>query len=168
MSHNQWGKNNASYKHGLSQSPTYNTWHLMIQRCHNQKAPDYCRYGARGIAVCKRWRKNFMDFVKDMGIRPAGLTLDRIDNLASYSKKNCRWADRKTQHRNTRQNKMITYRGETRCMSEWCEILKLEYGVTRQRLSNSTWTVEEAFNIPKFSKSGRRPGTKFRGPGKKK
>ena len=78
-------------QHGHYNSPTYKSWSGMIQRCTNQKNLRYRDYGGRGITVCERWR-NFKKFLEDMGERPAGLTLDRIDNDKGYFLDNCKWA----------------------------------------------------------------------------
>lgn len=141
---NQYGVNNFSYVHGMSNTATYNTWHLMKQRCQNKAAPDYYRYGKRGVGVCRRWRISFLHFLEDMGERPRGMTLDRIDNSGHYSKENCRWATQTEQRRNTRQNKYITYKGETRCMVEWAEYLNIPYRALKQRI-RCGWGVERAF-----------------------
>ena len=79
----------------------YNTWDRMKCRCSNPNEKHYHRYGGRGITVCKRWLDDFWNFVEDMGERPEGLTLDRIDNDKGYSPDNCRWATRKAQSANT-------------------------------------------------------------------
>lgn len=77
-------------------------WRGMIQRCTNTKHKAYKYYGARGITVCKRWTSSFHAFVKDMGIRPAGMTLERKNNSKGYYKSNCKWATMTEQAGNRR------------------------------------------------------------------
>lgn len=88
-------------RHGLTGSPTYNTWASMKQRCLNPNSPKYRLYGGRGITICDRWLK-FENFLADMGERPPGLTLDRIDNDGDYEPGNCRWATSTQQIANRR------------------------------------------------------------------
>lgn len=83
--------------HGMSRSPEYRAWKTMISRCHRATDPSYPYYGGRGIQVCHRWRSSFVAFYEDMGPRPEGLTLDRIDGDGDYAPSNCRWASRQTQ-----------------------------------------------------------------------
>ena len=94
----------GNYKHGhgksAAQSPTYQTWMAMYNRCYNQKQRSYKTYGAVGVTVCESWRADFKTFLADMGERPSGTTLDRIDNSKGYSKSNCRWATSTEQYKN--------------------------------------------------------------------
>jgi len=85
-------------------SPTYQSWRHMKERCQNPDCPDYKNYGGRGIKVCERWM-DFVNFLEDMGIRPEGLTLDRINNNGDYELGNCRWATWEEQIQNRRDRK---------------------------------------------------------------
>ncbi len=81
---------------------TYATWAAMNRRCYNPADADYARYGGRGITVCDRWRHNYDAFYEDMGARPAGLTLERVNGVENYTLENCVWATRLEQAQNTR------------------------------------------------------------------
>lgn len=89
--------------HGQYNSPTYNSWCSMMQRCTNKNYKRYKDYGGRGITVCNRWYI-FENFLEDMGERPEGLSLDRIDNEGNYESGNCKWSISKEQSSNRRNN----------------------------------------------------------------
>lgn len=117
--------------HGMSRSSEYRIWCLMRSRCGNPDNHDYKDYGGRGIEVCQRWRESFSTFFADMGARPfPQAEIDRIDNDGHYEPGNCRWTDRTTQTRNKRNNRMVEYRGETRCLAAWSALT----GITQRTL----------------------------------
>jgi|SRR3990172_6898932 len=90
----------TTHRHSVGKrSPTYFSWSAMKQRCLNPKHTAYYRYGGRGISVCDKWLK-FDDFLKDMGERPEGFSLDRINNNGNYEPSNCSWSSRKSQSQN--------------------------------------------------------------------
>lgn len=85
--------------------PLYHTWQGMIRRCNDPKYINYKYYGARGIKVCDRWMNSYDDFVSDVGEKPKGCSLDRIDVDGDYNPDNCKWSTFKEQSRNRRINK---------------------------------------------------------------
>ena len=127
-------------------SSTYYSWEKMRERCRNQNHKDYHHYGGRGIKVCRRW-DSFTAFLSDMGKRPPGTSIDRIDNSGDYTPENCRWATRSEQMRNSRRNRMLTYRGETLCIAEWTERLGFKKSTLRRRLDIG-WSVEKSIETP--------------------
>lgn len=132
--------------HGRSGTPEYYTWQNMKKRCDDVNNPRYDDYGGRGISYDDRWR-DFNNFYRDMGPRPKGMTLDRIDNNKGYSAENCRWASRKQQQRNMRRNRFVEWNGESRTVSEWAEILQVNKSLIISRL-NRGWPIEKTMTKP--------------------
>lgn len=110
----------------------YISWHHMKQRCLNPKNHKWEAYGGRGITICKRWHK-FENFFADMGERPDGLSLDRIDNNKGYSKDNCRWATHDVQANNKRVRKdAVIFEGKS--LKQWVSITGIKYATLHKRL----------------------------------
>lgn len=109
---------NATRTHGLSHTLVYGVWCQMIQRCHLPTAPNYKFYGERGISVCSEWRSSFEAFVRDMGERPYGHEIDRIDSSGDYEPDNCRWVPKQDQTRNTRRNVWIELHGRKALLTD--------------------------------------------------
>lgn len=134
--------------HCMKGTKLYNTWRGMRDRTRRKSHPQYKNYGGRGIKVCEEWNdfNTFYKWAVKSGYKE-GLTIDRIDNDDGYNPKNCRWATRKEQANNKRNNHILTYNGESHNIEEWAKIL----GVTRGMLVNrvrSGWSIEEIFNTP--------------------
>ena len=89
-------------KHGMWKSKEYNIWNAMRQRCTNPNSQKWEDYGRRGIKVCERWMNSFQNFYDDMGPKPEGYSLDRIDNDGNYTPDNCRWTTISEQNINKR------------------------------------------------------------------
>lgn len=120
--------------HGQSRHPLYRTWHAMLVRCHGTPEEEkWMYYGGRGISVCQRWRDSFAAFLEDMGPRPCGATLDRIDNDGNYEPGNCRWASLTVQSNNRRNTRLYTVGTVTLPCGEWSRVTGLSGGVLHAR-----------------------------------
>ena len=114
--------------HGYSHTNIYQVWTHMLYRCRNPRAKQYPDYGGRGITVCERWML-FENFLADMGERPKGLSLDRLNNDGNYEPGNCRWATNIQQMRNRRTTRFLEIDGEIKTLIEWCSIYSVPYFV---------------------------------------
>lgn len=130
-------------KHGRSHTKEYKAWHGMIQRCENPNNQKWHRYGARGIHVCARWH-DFANFLADMGERPKGMTIDRIDNNGMYEPSNCRWATQMQQGNNRNNNKRFQILGETITLSDAARKYAISKGTVCSRLRYG-WDEHSAF-----------------------
>lgn len=142
-------KTNHYTKHSQSNTRLYKIWRTMKLRCYNKNASNYNHYGARNIAVCREWKDNFQafyDWSMSHGYKD-NLTIDRINVNGNYSPNNCRWVDMTTQIRNRRNTKYVTYKGVTKPLKEWCEILGIKYSATWNRINILNWSIERAFEI---------------------
>lgn len=138
------------YRHGYAKSPTYNCWYSMHNRCSNPADIGFAHYGGRGIIVCQRWaytKEGLQNFIADMGERPVGCSLDRIDNNGNYDPGNCRWATQKLQARNRRSNRFVDFQGENVNVTILCEQHGISDNTFLERLKRG-WSVERAITSP--------------------
>lgn len=128
--------------------PEYSSWHNMNQRCYNKNLEGYQDYGAKGVAVCDRWRGRggFMNFLDDMGRRPSPQhSLDRYPDVTGhYCPENCRWATLAEQARNRRVTRLVAFAGKTMVLKDWATELGIPYTTLRNRL-NRGMSPEQAF-----------------------
>lgn len=138
------------FKHGLKRHPLYDVWGKMKARCFNAQDKDYVDYGARGISMDNNWALNFVQFyywALENGYTK-GMEIDRENNDGNYCPDNCRFVTRSQNMRNTRRNNMVTYKGQTKCLAEWSDILGIKRYTLFGRISKLGWTVEKAFETP--------------------
>jgi hypothetical protein len=138
----------ANSTHNKTKTATYVVWKNMWARCTKPNHKSYERY--KEFTPCKRWRK-FENFLIDMGEKPEGMTLDRINNKKGYSPKNCRWADAFVQQGNTKRNIYVVVNGEKMCLKAACRKLDVPYGRAKRRVHNG-WSPEDALLIPKTNR----------------
>jgi hypothetical protein len=130
----------------LVEHPLYGIWKGLACRCDCKTDINYYKYGARGIKLCDRWR-SFGNFLVDMGPRPKGTTLDRIDNDGNYEPGNCRWATIREQTRNTRANRKIEFDGRSLCITDWATELGIHAVSLRQRIKK--FGIATALTMPR-------------------
>jgi hypothetical protein len=140
------GKEHRSHVHGHSRSKTYASWCAAVQRCTNPKNPKWSIYGDRGITVCEHWR-TFENFLADMGERPPGTSLDRLDNEKGYQPGNCRWASDWTQQNNRRNAVRYEYQGRSYSMTELAAAVGMPFRALRSRLYRGM-SVDDAVSKP--------------------
>lgn len=143
-----------------SSSPTYKSWHTMMQRCNNPNNTQYKDYGGRGITVCERWFV-FKNFLADMGVRPEGMTLDRKNNSKGYTPRNCKWSTRSEQQRNRRNNNVWAYKGEHKTVAEWAEQLGMKRHSLYMRVAVYGWTTKQALTTPPMLRGRRKKGVEL-------
>jgi hypothetical protein len=119
----------------------------MKARCTNPNCKDYARYGGRGITIDPRW-DDFLVFAADMGERPDGMSIERINNALGYSPKNCKWGDSFEQNNNRSNNIYATHDGITQTLQQWDRKLGFRCGTVNNRITKCGWSVERALTTP--------------------
>lgn len=141
----------ANIEHGHTvnkrRTPTHRTWTKMLERCQNPNSIRYYDYGGRGITVCDRWQK-FENFLADMGERPKGASIERVENDKGYYKGNCRWATRKEQCNNRRSNVFLTFNGKTQTIAQWSDETGIRQNTISVRINDYGWPIEKALSTP--------------------
>lgn len=139
-------------RHGKTHTRIHKSWQDMKARCDNPKNAGYMNYGGRGIRYCSEWGL-FDNFLKDMGEMPTeSHTLERKDVDGDYIPSNCIWVTRKEQNLNKRTSRKIEFKGETKCLSQWCEIYNADYTLVFKRLQ-SGWPLEYALTTPSLGQN---------------
>lgn len=137
--------------HGLAGTPSYRAWLDMRNRCFCKSNPRFKDYGGRGISICIRWN-DFRIFLHDMGLRPNGKSLGRIDNDGHYTPENCRWESRSEQQRNRRTNRILTFRGLSWPVVQWAEHLGIKPETIHGRLRKG-WPLKKVLHNGLYSHS---------------
>lgn len=137
---------NGRVTHGDSNTPVYKVWQAMLDRCLNDRNPFYPDYGGRGINVCARWQY-FGSFRDDMGPRPDKGSIERRDVNGHYEPTNCIWASKRAQSNNRRNNRNVSYRGETHTVSEWARLTGLTKSCILYRVTHG-WPTHKALTTP--------------------
>lgn len=125
----------------------YKAWVAIKGRCYNPRHQDFPHYGGRGIQVAEAWRQSFEQFIKDMGDRPEGFSIDRVDVNGDYAPGNCRWADTATQANNKRDSRYVTHDGEKLTVAQWARRQGMSKQCLLERL-DAGWSTESALTCP--------------------
>ena len=125
----------------------YRTWSAIRCRCNSPNNKDFHNYGGRGIKVCERWNV-YENFLADMGPRPDGFTIERINNFGDYEPENCAWIPMADQAKNRRNSHPVTINEKTMMASEWCKIYGINYKTYKTRVWRSKLTPEQALSEP--------------------
>lgn len=133
--------------HGKTDTSEFNIWLGMKQRCYDKNHKFYSHYGQRGIKVCDRWLNSFENFYKDMGNKPIGYSLDRIDNDGDYEPSNCKWSTPKEQANNVRTNRRITIGSITKNLSQWMDESTVKRSTVKQRYYVYKWSAAESLGL---------------------
>lgn len=131
---------------GRSKLPEYSVWKGMRGRCDNPNNQKYANYGGRGITICARW-SDFWKFYSDMGKRPEGCSIDRIDVNKGYSPDNCRWATVEMQENNRTTTRFVTIGKETKSIKQWADIYGISDTTVRDRIYRG-WDLIKAIMTP--------------------
>lgn len=135
-----------STTHGMTDSVEYKVWCGIKRRCLNKNDKRFQSYGGRGIKICDSWKNSFESFFSDMGYRPDGFSIERIDVNGDYEPKNCKWIKLSSQASNKRSNIRITYNNTTRILSEWSMLTGIKPGTISARL-NRGWSIKKSLSI---------------------
>lgn len=136
--------------HGGTGTRLYVIWRNMKARCTKSYAAKYKNYGGRGISICNEWLNDFETF-RNWSLSNGysdDLTLDRIDNNGNYEPNNCRWVSNSEQQHNKRTNRMITFHGETKTLTQWAREKGLSVKSLETRLGRCRWDLEKALTTP--------------------
>lgn len=120
--------------HGMRGTSEYSIWQSAKARCMNPTSKDFKNYGARGVSMCPEWASSFEEFISHMGMRPEGMTLERIDVNGDYKPGNCKWASSSEQARNKRNSVYVEWRGKTSHLCDIAAEIGISYGAAFMRL----------------------------------
>ena len=146
----------SAKRHGLTGTRIYLIWQAMLNWCRNPNVAGYGYYGGRGVKVCDRWL-TFENFLADMGDVSVGRTIERINNDGDYEPRNVRWATYRDQSRNKSNNRLLSFKGQTKILADWANDLGITPGALIYRLDYKGWSIEEALTTPK----PKRPNSKL-------